>query len=233
MAIDAALFAPQSRPRLFVVAVARGIRVPAGLRRVSPDPVWTSAALGRAHAALPEALRQRWVWWAPPVPPLRNDSLADLIEDDPTDTPWLGQADVERLLWLMAPAHRAAVEAARRRGPLRVGTVYRRTRVEAGKKVQRAEVRFDGLAGCLRTPGGGSSRQFVLIIEGGALRARLLSGREAARLMGLPETYRLPARYNEAYHLVGDGVAVPVVRHLAHYLLEPLVAGMRAGAVAV
>jgi DNA (cytosine-5)-methyltransferase 1 len=32
----------------------------------------------------------------------------------------------------------------------------------------------------------------------------------------------LPSNYNEAYHLTGDGLAVPVVRHVAHYLLEPL-----------
>jgi DNA (cytosine-5)-methyltransferase 1 len=40
--------------------------------------------------------------------------------------------------------------------------------------------------------------------------------------MGLPETYALPLNYNEAYHLAGDGVAVPVVRFLAEHLLEPL-----------
>ena len=38
------------------------------------------------------------------------------------------------------------------------GTAYRRTRQEHGHRIQRAEVRFDGIAGCLRTPGGGSSR---------------------------------------------------------------------------
>jgi DNA (cytosine-5)-methyltransferase 1 len=42
--------------------------------------------------------------------------------------------------------------------------------------------------------------------------------------MGLPESYKLPENYNEAYHLVGDGVAVPVVRFLAARVLEPLLA---------
>jgi DNA (cytosine-5)-methyltransferase 1 len=42
--------------------------------------------------------------------------------------------------------------------------------------------------------------------------------------MGLPETYKLPENYNEAYHLAGDGVAVPVVRFLAAHLLETLLA---------
>ena len=86
----------------------------------------------------------------------------------------------------------------------------------------RAEARFDGLAGCLRTPAGGSSRQFLLDIEGGTARARLIGAREAARLMGLPNSYRLPARRNEAYHLLGDGVVAPVVRFLSESLLLPL-----------
>ena len=69
-----------------------------------------------------------------------------------------------------------------------------------------AEARFDGLAGCLRTPGGGSSRQFLIEAHGERVRVRLIGAREAARLMGLPDSYRLPARRNEAYHLLGDGV---------------------------
>jgi DNA (cytosine-5)-methyltransferase 1 len=40
--------------------------------------------------------------------------------------------------------------------------------------------------------------------------------------MGLDDQYRLPKKYNEAYHLTGDGVAVPVVRHIARHVLEPL-----------
>src|SRR5690606_20157707 len=103
-----------------------------------------------------------------------------------------------------------------------VGGVYRRTRLdEHGHKVQRAEVRFDEVAGCLRTPAGGSSRQIILVVEGYRVRSRLISARETARLMGLEDSYVLPRNYNEAYHLTGDGVAVPVVRHLAHHVFEP------------
>lgn len=103
-----------------------------------------------------------------------------------------------------------------------VGTIYKRTRKEHGIKVQRAEIRFDNLAGCLRTPGGGSSRQVIMTVDGPTIRSRLMSSRETARLMGLPDSYKLPQRYNEAYHLTGDGVVVPVVRHLARTLIEPL-----------
>jgi len=48
---------------------------------------------------------------------------------------------------------------------------------------------------------------------------------EAARLMGLPDAYRLPATYNEAYHLLGDGVVAPVVRHLAEHWMAPMLTG--------
>ena len=61
-----------------------------------------------------------------------------------------------------------------------------------------------------------------MIVEGDDIRSRLLSPREAARLMGLPDSYTLPENYNQAYHLSGDGVAVPVVRFLAAHILEPL-----------
>jgi DNA (cytosine-5)-methyltransferase 1 len=114
-----------------------------------------------------------------------------------------------------------------------VGGVYRRTRIdEDGIKRQRAEVRFDDIAGCLRTPSGGSSRQTILVVEGKKVRSRLLSPREAARLMGLSDEYRLPARYNDAYHVCGDGVCAPVVRHLAQHLLEPVLAANQAKVLA-
>jgi DNA (cytosine-5)-methyltransferase 1 len=93
---------------------------------------------------------------------------------------------------------------------------------EIGNRVQRAEVRFDGISGCLRTPVGGSSRQIVIEIEANRINTRLLTTREAARLMGLRDSFVLPDRYNDAYHLMGDGVVVPVVRFLAEHLLEPL-----------
>jgi DNA (cytosine-5)-methyltransferase 1 len=46
-----------------------------------------------------------------------------------------------------------------------------------GEWVSRTELRFDGIAGCLRVSTGGSSRQFVVVIENGWVRSRLLSPR--------------------------------------------------------
>jgi DNA (cytosine-5)-methyltransferase 1 len=148
--------------------------------------------------------------------------FADLIEDDPEGVRWHTKAETKRLLDLMSPLNRKKVQDARTSGNRTVGTIYKRTRQDgSGRRVQRAEIRFDDIAGCLRTPLGGSSRQFVMFVEGERIRSRLLSPREAARLMGLSEDYKLPQNYNEAYHLAGDGLVVPVVRHLAAHILEP------------
>ena len=214
--IDAVRFLPQSRPRLFVIAT----RDPPPPALVGESPFQTRAVQSAA-ARLPAALADRWIWWRMPAPPARNIDLAALLEDDAA-VAWHPPERTARWLALMAPLHLARLEAARARGERVVGAVYRRMRVEAGVKVQRAEVRFDGVAGCLRTPRGGSSRQVILVVESGQVRTRLLSPREAARLMGLSERYVLPKAATSALQVAGDGVAVPVVAWLAHELLEPL-----------
>lgn len=235
LVIDAALFTPQSRPRLFVVAVRRDLHVSSALMARAPAPSLASAALLRARALLAPAVAQDWVWWALPAPAQRNTELLDVMEREPAEVSWHTPEQTQRLLDLMSPANLAKVQTAQAKGVMQVGALYRRTRSDGrGGKVQRAEVRFDGLAGCLRTPGGGSSRQFLLFVDGASIRSRLLCGREAARLMGLADDYRLPERYTDAYHLLGDGVAPPVVRHLAQHVFEPLLqaAAVQRGAAA-
>lgn len=225
--IDAADFLPQSRPRLFIIAVDRSIPVASA---DGPSAKWHPLRLREAHARLRVDLRADWLWFDPPAPPPRNTRFADLIENAPVDVPWHRPDETTKLVAMMSEVNRAKLDAALAARGRQVGGVYKRTRTENGVKVQRAEVRFDDVAGCLRTPGGGSSRQTIMVVERGKVRSRLISARETARLMGLPDDYPLPARYNDAYHLTGDGVAVPVVRHIAEHILEPMLA---AGLVSV
>jgi DNA (cytosine-5)-methyltransferase 1 len=223
VAIDAAHFVPQSRPRVFFVAVDASVPVPSALVRGAPSSIWHPVALTRAQSLLRGNARDSWLWWNMPQPPKRAVDLVDVIEASPADVCWHPPLETERLLAMMSEVNRQKVMCAQLAGGRVVGAVYRRTRPdENGVKQQRAEVRFDGVAGCLRTPGGGSSRQTIIDVEQGRVRTRLLSTREAARLMGLPDSYKMPLRYNEAYHLAGDGVCVSVVRFLAEVLLEPL-----------
>jgi len=225
LVINAMHFLPQSRPRLFIIGQRREQTLPAALIQEAPDVTWHPPALRTAYHQLPAAVAQDWVWWRLPKPPTRTTYLADLIEEAPHSVTWHSAIETKRLLPMMTVVNLAKVNAAKKQGSRVIGTIYKRTRMDAaGVRTQRAEVRFDGLAGCLRTPTGGSSRQTLIVVEAEMMRTRLLSAREAARLMGLPESYRLPDRYNDAYHLAGDGLAVPVVRHLAAALLEPLLA---------
>lgn len=50
--------------------------------------------------------------------------------------------------------------------------------------------------------------------------------------MGVPDNYELPTSYNDAYHLMGDGVAVPAVSWLSKKLLQPLAKAAQAIAAA-
>jgi DNA (cytosine-5)-methyltransferase 1 len=224
MMLDGVHFVPQSRPRLFIVAVeARRARLIDSFTD-RPSPLWTTDALQRSFDRLRSDLRESWRWWRLPPPPRRNIALSDLIIDEPSDVEWHAREETQHILSMMSEINRNKLEQARTQGRRVVGTIYRRTRQdEHGRKAQRAEARFDDIAGCLRTPAGGSSRQTIIVVEGARVRTRLLSAREAARLMGLPDSYKLPARYNDAYHLVGDGLVVPTVRHLSQHLLLPMV----------
>jgi DNA (cytosine-5)-methyltransferase 1 len=169
--------------------------------------------------------KKKWIWWNIPTPAIRNSVFADLVEEKPKGVAWHTPAETKYLLGLMSKLNRDKVADAQKSGHRMVGTIYRRTRPDkSGSKRQRAEVRFDNVSGCLRTPAGGSSRQTLLVVEGRKIRSRLLSPREAARLMGLDDDYVLPPRYNDAYHVCGDGVCVPVVRHIARGVLLPVLA---------
>ncbi len=223
--INASLFRPQSRPRLFVIGIRQNLAIDPSLH--SPEPVdpFHTRALRRAAEGVSARHRDKMLWWNLPTPPHRKITFADIIEENPTSVDWHSPAETRQILAKMSAVNLAKVEAAKRAGRRMVGGVYKRTRYdEFGLKVQRAEVRFDDVAGCLRTPAGGSSRQTIMVVDGNKIRSRLISSRETARLMGLDDGYKLPKNYNEAYHLTGDGVVVDVVRHLAQYLFEPLLA---------
>lgn len=225
--IDAVHFVPQSRPRLFIVAVDATIEIPSELCSKAPDPAWTPASLLKVCDSLKEKHRNNWIWWSLPKPGPREKVFSDLIEDEPAGVTWHTPAETKRLIEMMSILNRNKLEKVKRAGRRIVGAVYKRTRPdESGIRQQRAEVRFDDIAGCLRTPVGGSSRQLIMVVEGEKVRSRLLSPREAAALMGLDD-YILPEKYNDAYHLAGDGLVVPVVRHLAAHLLEPLLSAVR------
>ena len=191
--VDAALFLPQSRPRLFIIAIRNDVELPSEISGGRQSPVWHPPTMQNAYQKLSENLKSNWIWWSLPLPLNRGTHLVDLIESEPTSVYWHTSKETRKLLTMMSDINRAKVEDAKKTGRRMVGAIYKRTRKNKnGFKVQRAEIRFDNLAGCLRTPAGGSSRQLIMIVDGENIKSRLISSRETARLMGLPDEYKIP-----------------------------------------
>ncbi len=205
--IDASHWVPQSRKRVFVIAV--DAKIPTE-QFETDHPAWCHPS---SIVRVAEGLNG-WVWWNIPKPPSRKYNLYDLTDfSAPCDEP----DKQKRLLELVPEKHREKMKSLSKNGQT-VFPGYKRIR--HGRQV--LELRFDGVAGCLRTPEGGSSRQFLVIKDNGSFKTRLLTVREAAALMGAPKNYKLPGSYNDGYKAMGDAVAVPVSRYLAKNLLSPL-----------
>lgn len=224
--LDAAWFVPQSRPRVFVIGRLGGHP----LMSLHPFDVEPSRV---RPSKLVEFMRTHvdlaWGLISFPDPPRLGISLEDILEDLPEDhEAWWPEDRAAYLLSQMKPQHLSLVRAAAKRDDLLTMTVYRRMR--HGRSM--AEVRADGVAGCLRTPRGGSSRQILVIAGRGRIRVRLMTAREYARLQGVPDTYPIDVPYNQALWGFGDGVCVPVVEWLAEHALNRLVAPKSASLVA-
>ena len=205
--LDALHWLPQSRKRIFVIGIKNGVDV-SGL--TTDGPIWCHPT------PVVKVAKQvkTWIWWKLKEPPTRNVTLDAIIDfDSPCDSP---KEESQKLALIASNKIDEINRLAHHRR--RAFTGYKRTRNHR----QVLEVRTDGVAGCLRTPCGGSSRQILLIAENGHLRTRLLTVREAARLMGAPDTYKIPGSYNDGYMAMGDAVALPVVRFLSESLLAPL-----------
>lgn len=212
--IDAARFVPQSRQRLFVIgSIARATefnetpsfyesdarpRALADFILMHPDINWRCREL----ASLPASTTR----------------LADIVEDLPLNHPmWWNRQRAEYMLGQMSPKHTAQAQAMIHGDTVQYGTVFRRVR--NGRSM--AELRTDGIAGCLRTPRGGSGRQILLVAGKGRFHVRLLTPRECARLMGADD-FVLKVSLNQALFGFGDAVCVPVIEWIARNYLNQI-----------
>lgn len=205
MQLDAVHWLPHSRPRIFIVAVDK--RATIAKKLISDTPTWAhSSAVQKAALDL-----DAWTWWNLPEPEERQNRFSSIVD---FSLPCHDEATSQKNLAMVPKAHfQKLLESG-----LKVVPGYKRIR--QGKQV--LELRFDDIAGCLRTPTGGSSRQFLVVNQGGEWRTRILSPREAARLMGAPESFQLPGTFNDGYKAMGDAVAAPVAAYLAKHLLSKL-----------
>lgn len=212
--IDAARFVPQSRQRLFVVGEL------GGKSKVEDSPSLLQSDLRPAALA-------DFILWHPDIqwnlmdlPPLPKSSrkLDSVIEElSPNSAAWWSHERCQYLLNQMSPKHREIADKMIRGKEQSYATVFRRVRATGSM----AELRTDGIAGCLRTPRGGSGRQILFIAGKGKFSVRLITARECARLMGADD-FRLNVPLNQALFGFGDAVCVPVIRWIADNYLTPL-----------
>ena len=207
--LDARHFTPQSRPRVFVVGVTQD-HLP--LETDAPS-LLRPAGIVRLKRAI--ELRTGWFTLPLPDPPVLSVKLDDVIDTDGQE--WWADADTDRHCRMMNDRHRERVQEIRSSGRRWVGTIFRRIR----DKQMRAEVRFDGLAGCLRTPRGGSAKQIVIATERSQIRMRWMTPREYARLQGTPD-YPLVGTTIQQLWGFADAVCVPAVRWIDRHVLTPL-----------
>jgi DNA (cytosine-5)-methyltransferase 1 len=222
--MDAVRFVSQSRQRLFIIGAQRDLGLPGTVN----EPGLQSPLRPKALAAA--ILRNSDLDWALrelPDPPEGLASLSEALEDLPPTAPeWWSEARRSYLLAQMSERHRAVADEMIRRPAWTYGTVFRRIR--QGRSM--AELRVNGVAGCLRTPKGGSGRQILFKAGFGDYHVRLLTPRECARLMGADD-YVIRVAGNQALFGFGDAVCVPVVEWIAKHYLNPLVSELLRGKV--
>jgi DNA (cytosine-5)-methyltransferase 1 len=213
--LDAAIFVPQSRRRLFVVGTLR-----------MPLATTNKQALFGNSEMRPTALSNFIVsnsdicWDIRAMPGMRKKrtTLAEILEPlTDAASEWWDSERAAYLLNQMSPRHRKIADDMISRDTWTYGTVFRRVR----NSKSMAELRVDGIAGCLRTPRGGSGRQILFKAGNGKYFVRLLTPRECARLMGV-ENYKIESPANQALFGFGDAVCVPVIRWIARNYLNPV-----------
>lgn len=62
----------------------------------------------------------------------------------------------------------------------------------------------------------------ILVSQGSHNRPRRLTPRECARLMGFPDTFRIPVSDTQAYRQFGNSVVMPVIREVARIMVPHL-----------
>jgi DNA (cytosine-5)-methyltransferase 1 len=220
--IDAAHFVPQSRVRLFIVG-KRTNQKPVKAKLYLPETEFRPAKLRDFIYQHPEI---NWdIHYKLPELPILKTQLANIIEDIPTHSHlWFSHERVDYLLNQTFERHFSKILEQKDKDNYKYFTAFRRVR--NGKSM--AEIRFDGIAGCLRTPKGGSARQILLRVGKGEINVRLLTPRECARLMGADD-FKLSGTANEALFGFGDAVCVPVVTWIAMNYLNPELAKISNG----
>jgi len=208
--IDARHFVPQSRPRLFLIgSLSQESHEP----QTHPfRPLWLNGIYDDESLLTHQAR-------LPTPPSALSDGLADFVEPmDDHDQRWWSVERVQKYIESLSPIQRSRFDSLSASAETIYRTAYRRMR----DGVPRWEMRNDGIAGCLRTASGGSSKQALVKLGRGTTQIRWMTPTEYAGLMGAPNFPLEGIRANQAYSGFGDAVCAPVVEWLSKNYLVPL-----------
>lgn len=211
MIVNASHFTPQSRPRMFII----GKQTPAQSFVVAESSNARPIQLLEFIAA-----HHNIAWDISPLPDLPEPTarLDGIVENLPANDPlWWDQQRTDYFMGQLSDRHAAAAQNMINGNKYTYATAFRRVR--HGRSM--AELRTDGIAGCLRTPRGGSGRQILFKAGRGKHSVRLLSARECARLQGVPDNYKIDVPLNQALFGFGDAVCVPAVEWIVDKCLTP------------
>ncbi len=217
--VDAAYFVPQSRLRLFIMASL----ISSCSNQLSQQFFIENYSNARPQKIMDFIVANPHIKWSIRDIPLLPNRVLQLNNIVDLSAQWWCRERSDYLFNQMFDRHKKIIYRMTKNNYWSYGTVFRRMRQRDGIKQSTAELRTDGIAGCLRTPKGGSARQIIIRAGKGQFDARLINEVESARLMGAVD-YTLPTgiSLNSILFGFGDAVCVPVIEWIAKYYLNPM-----------
>jgi DNA (cytosine-5)-methyltransferase 1 len=218
--IDGRYFVPQSRPRIFIICVLES-QLLMGRDKIEHVSF-------KEHVLRPKQILRlmkdnsdlQWVNFDLPSISKKSATLENILDPHgkiPKEY-WFSDELLNKHLQMMPSFHKAEIDGLKLKKENGIFTMYRRMR----KGEQKAELRLDNIAGCLRSASGGSSKQFLVMVEKGEVRMRKFTIPELRRLMAVPCSFNLPDGYNDVYNALGEAVVPPVIEWIAKNILTPL-----------
>lgn len=214
--INSLVFVPQSRSRLFLVGRS--------FRAAGNDSLEiTSARPKKVVEYIRNNSDLQWDLYShPELPACSSCTLDDIV--DAKDENWWPEVKTRKLLSQMFDRHlEVLIKWKNNPDSYGYGTVFRRMRTRDGIRQSTAELRSDGIAGCLRTPKGGSAKQILVKAGQGLIQARHLNPLECSRLMGAEDfSFDRAISTNDYLYGFGDSVCVPVMQWVIRNLISPV-----------
>lgn len=224
LVVNAVYFIPQSRPRVFIIGLItpESRRVTQTLKGNNGVCFWhpcRPTAVQKLIAANPDL---SWNFLALPPLPTRETVLADLVETNDYQE-WFNENELTREFSYIRDNSKNRLERAKQLARSTGKTVYLTAYRRMRKGLVCLETRDDGIAGCLRTGSGGSSRQILIVMSPDQIKMRYMTAREYGRLQGVEDSFWIPENQSVGRYAFGDAVAVPVVAWIGREIKRQLV----------